>query len=71
MTMQRDFNRGQRLSEDGQETRHRMLQMRGWKRLAGDRWLSPYSGLCFDSRGAIDVEQLRGGWAKKMAAAIA
>ena len=66
----RGFNNGRAESAETQAARLRMLEMRGWTRLTGDRWLSPYSGICFDTRGAIDFEQLRGGWAKKMHAAF-
>jgi hypothetical protein len=68
--MQRAYNRGRPYDAETQAARIRMLEMRGWTRLTGDRWLSPYSGICFDTRGALDVEQLRGNWAKKMMAAI-
>jgi len=68
--MQREYNRGRPSDAETREQRLRMLQMRGWTRLAGDRWQSPYTGICFDTRGALDVEQLRGNWAKKMLAAI-
>jgi hypothetical protein len=68
--MRLSYNSGRPQSAETEAARLRMLQQRGWQRLAGDRWMSPYTGICYDSRGAIDIEQLRGGWAKKMAAAF-
>jgi hypothetical protein len=48
----------------------RLLEVRGWRRLGADFWLSPYSGFRFDMRGALDVETLRGsfksGWERQL-----
>jgi hypothetical protein len=68
--MRRAYNNGRPQRAERVEQGLRVLQQRGWTRLNGDKWLSPYSGICFDTRGALDVEQLRGNWAKKMLAAI-
>jgi hypothetical protein len=70
VAMRRAYNNDRRQTEETQAARLRMLEMRGWKRLNGDKWLSPYSGCLFDTRGALDIEKLRGNWAKKMAAAF-
>ena len=68
--MQQSYNRGRRLTADGQAARYRMLEQRGWLRLSGGKWVSPYTGISYDDRGALDIEQLRGNWARKMAAAF-
>lgn len=61
-------NIGKPVSAAERSARMRMLTMRGWKRV-GEKWQSPYTGCCYDTRAALDIEIFRGNWAKKMRAA--